>query len=151
MPVNEFSPDDPDAPDTGQQGNGVPARPHPLLVAPLSVVLQQDEASGGYDLTRRAGDTLPEFDVILQDQQGVVDISTATSIVLELMSQQTEQGPVHTSVSLMAGEATGQAAAAWPLLPAGDYQGTVRGTWPDGATASFPDNRSLLILVLADL
>lgn len=123
---------------------------HPALTGPLRVRLVQDMGSGAYDIVRRAGDALPEFTAVLQDHAGAVDLLGAT-MALDLTSQQTNQGPVTTSVTLFGNGATGSVSALWPhCLAPGDYLGVINVIWSDGTRASFPDDHDLRVLILMD-
>jgi hypothetical protein len=99
----------------------------------------------------KRGDTWPYLKLVLSDQSGPINLSTATQVRLLLKSRTVviTTGPVTIS-NAVAGEITYQWEAD-DLLIAGDYDGEAEITWASGKVQTVPNDGYFTLHVVQDL
>ncbi len=128
------------------------------------------------DFSLKTDDTRPEFAVILRDQDGVMDLSSATSVRLVLKKTGTTVTGTCTKLTITAAIAAGLASATDPFTgqpwtapqlattcvvrypwiaadtsSAGVYQGEVEVTWGAGLIETVPNNTFFSVEFVGDL
>ncbi len=128
------------------------------------------------DFTIKTGDTRPEFAVVLKDQDGVMDISSAASVRLILKKQGTTVTGTCTKLTITAAIAAGLASStdpdtgeAWTALElattcvvrypwivadtgnAGEYQGEVEITYGANLIETVPNDGYFSVEFIEDL
>lgn len=105
------------------------------------------------DFTIKQGDTKPSLVATLQDANGAVDLTNATSVTLHMRSAGSMTNTVSAAVTIT-NRAAGAVSYQWQAVDtatAGSYYAEFEVVWNDGTIETFPDTGNLWIQIVPDL